>query len=191
MGLVKGILALFLILSTTVQGFEEKLDLEWELEYSYNIVDHSWKAVGTDKANWSVSTRGLGVTAWKGNWGAKVMYTRRVADATTEGQYADWNLIYKPTKGLEVKYRKELYNNLYGFVGIGTWWQPLPIYRPDGSLSKNDRDDDEGWFYGVTYYIQDDWGVTYQFTEQSRITVEEVSLDEWIRVNSLQIFYRF
>lgn len=185
---------LLVILSFTLMGIivpHTVKGVEYELDFNVNTVDHGWRAKGTDRADWKLNTKGVGFTVWfDEHWGARLMYTKG-SGAKTDGRYSDWNLDYQATKGFEIKYRQEIFEGFTVFVGAGTWKQPLPIYRPDGTMAKDDTDNDEGLLAGISYEITEHWGATYQWTQQSRITDKAKNLDEWIITQSAQVYYRF
>jgi len=180
---MKGITLLLLISLNVSAG-------DYELDLNYTQVKHHWSTGGYDTANFNRDMVGIGLTKWWSGFGVRAAYQKGGDSQTATGFYEGWTLGMESITSLEFIYRYNINDKFKVYCGIGVNSIPYPIYDPQGVLVKDDRDDDEGYFCGVTY-MPEDLGVSLRKTVYGEIENKDINLKEWTKGISFQVIYKF
>jgi hypothetical protein len=160
---------------------------EYQIDINSNKVDYGWYANDSDNARFLRGMHGIGVTAFfDDNFGFRVGYMKG-GEAGTSGRYSSYTVDMRSITSFEVIYRKPVSDSVSIFGGIGTYLIPVPLTSEEEGYYKNDRDDDEGYFFGITTRLNENLLLNYRYTKYSTIRVR--GSDEWIKGNSLQLVY--
>ena len=175
------ILLLFFAVSTNA--------IDYEIDVNSNNVEYVWIGSGSDSAKFNREMYGVGVTAlFNDNLGLRLGYMKG-GEATTTGRYAGYIVDMRSITSFELIYKERLWDNISVFCGIGSYLIPVPIRSEEENYFRADRDDDEGYFYGLSFRLYNNISINYRFTKYS--TIKDKNLDEWIKGNSIQLTYKF
>lgn len=180
-----------LLLATTLLLPLSSYAGDWEINAGHSKIQHSWTDdQGTTRylpEMWSVGINHY----WDNGWGVGYMYGELDETSDSAGAYPLVNIDFTHIHGFEVSYRKQLTDHLTVFGGVGTYLIPMDHiwYDENGKVvgGKEDRDDDEGYFFGVDIKMYKDLHLRYKYSHYSDI-------DEWkeyIRGHGVYVVYKF
>lgn len=162
-------------------------DIKYQFDLNSNQINHGWYTNDIDEAKYLNTMTGVGVSAFHySGFGLRLGYMKG-DEAQTTGRYKTYIVDMKHIISFEAIYKKEVLNNVELFAGFGTYLIPLPITSEEEGYYRNDSDDDEGYFYGVSLRLYKDFLINYRYTKYS--TVRSNGSDEWTKGNSVQLVY--
>lgn len=164
---------------------------EYEIDFTISEVTNHWETGNADTATFSTTMQGIGLTKWwESGFGVRAAYQKGGIAKGEAGKYQHHTMNMESIESLEIMYRYDFGNSYKVYFGHGMYWIPLTITKPNGDFIP-DRDDDTGFFLGITKVINKNFDVSARFTQYSAIDVPEYNLHEWTRGITLQLSYKF
>ena len=153
-------------------------------DVSVNQMEHHWGKPDDVHAHFNYQMKSIGLTTWYKNLGFRVAYGVG-EEVGTLGNYAALVIDFESVTSFELMYKQSV-GDFDIFTGVGTYLMPMPRYFKETHLpEKNDADDDEGYFIGITYNLTEDLSVSYRYTHYSQIN------SEYTKGNGIHLNYRF
>lgn len=165
-------------------------NVKFELDAGYTSVEHSWDDSG-GYAVFNTELYSVGVTAWhSSNFGVRIAHGfMDEARENSGGHYKNIAIDFEGITSFELMYKYSPSEKTHVFVGIGTYLTPtdaLSYQTGERVLIKKDRDDDEGYFFGINHQVFKNLGIQARYTHYSQI-----GSNEYIKGYSLHLTYRF
>ena len=158
---------------------------EYIVDVGYYNIEHAWRGpdnVATYKPN--MTSIGFTVVHDSG-FAVRAAYGESEHTETT-GKYSDLTLEMDYIISLELMYRYSI-DNLTLLGGVGTYIIPASVRSEDHY--NYDYDNDEGYFFGAEFDLDNDIAIGYRFTMHSRITSDPY--DEWTKSHGIYLAYKW
>ena len=146
-----------------------KADYELYTDTTYSKFQYKWYGASEATFTMDLPTIGYGINHSSG-FGSRIAYGKsgRTRANRDSKHYDDFIIGLDSYYELEFNYSHALTNELSLFAGIGFYRQEVPIHWVDNTLARYDRDDDHGYFTGVSYRV-DDISILLTVKQTSRI----------------------
>ena len=133
-----------------------KADYDLYTDTTYSKFQYKWYGASEATFTMDLPTIGYGINHSSG-FGSRIAYGKsgRSRPNRESKHYDDFIIGLDSYYELEFNYSHALTNELSLFAGVGFYRQEVPIHGVDNTLVRYDRDDDHGYFTGVSYRADD------------------------------------